>query len=115
MRGHRERVFRAMLGTQSGFSVAEASKFTPHGFRHVLVTAGAQLRRQGFVDTRGLGTLGHWTPGSIEPDKYDSFSGVIELDIRNAILGAFRDGWALAQEGELPIPFSGRLGFPLAA
>ena len=90
-------VFRAMLWTQCGFSVAEAAKLTPHGFRHVLVSAGAQLRRQGFVDTRGLGALGHWTPGSLEPEKYDSFSGVTELDTRNGIMGAFREGWAPAQ------------------
>ena len=52
-------VFRAMLCTQCGFSVAAAAELAPHGFRHILVSAGAQLRRQGFVDTRGLGTLGH--------------------------------------------------------
>jgi hypothetical protein len=107
-----ERVFRAMLCTQCGFSVAEASKFTPHGFRHVLVTAGAQLRRQGFVDTRGLGTLGHWTPGSIEPEKYDSSSGVTELDTRHVIMGAFREGWTPAQEGELSTPFVPRGSSP---
>ena len=73
-------VFRAMLRTQCGFSVAEAAKSTPHGFRHVLVSAGAQLRRLGSVETRGLETLGHWTPGSIEPEQYESFSGVPKLD-----------------------------------
>ena len=99
-------VFRAMLCTQCGFSVAAAAELAPHGFRHILVSAGAQLRRQGFVDTRGLGTLGHWAPGSIEPEKYDSFSGVTELDTRHVILGAFRDGWAPAQEGELSTPFN---------
>ena len=78
-------VFRAMLCTQCGLSVAEAAKFTPNGFRRVLVSAGAQLRRQGLVDTRGLGTLGHWTTGSTEPEKYDSFSGVTEYDTRNVI------------------------------
>ena len=92
--------------------VAEAAELTPHGFRHVLVSAGAQLRRQGFVDTRGLGTLGHWTPGSIEPEKYDSFSGVSELDTRNVIWGAFREGWAPAQEGELSTHFAPRGASP---
>ena len=71
-----ERALRAMLRTQCGFSVAETAELTPHGFRHVLASEGGPFRRQGFVDTRGLGTLGHWTPGSIEPEKYDTCSGV---------------------------------------
>ena len=75
-----ERAFRAMLCTRCGISVAEAAKFTPHGFRNIMVSAGVQRGRQGLVDTRGLGALGDWTPGSIGPEQYDSFSGVSELD-----------------------------------
>ena len=99
-------VFRAMLCTQCGFSVAAAAELAPNGFRHILVSAGAQLRRQGFVDTRGLGTLGHWAPGPIEPEKYDSFSGVTELDTRHAILVLF------ATAGRLPKRESCRLPSP---
>ena len=55
--------------------------------------------------------MGHWTPGSTEPERYDSRSGVTELDTRHYIMGAFRDGWAPAQEGELSTPYL-PLGIP---
>ena len=64
-------VFRAMLCTQCGFSVAAAAEVYIHGSRLILVSAVTQFRRLDVVDTRGLGTLGHWASGSIEPEKYD--------------------------------------------
>ena len=53
------RAMRALLVTQCGLSVADATRLTPQGFRHLLVTAGVQLRRQGHVDKCGPITLGH--------------------------------------------------------
>ena len=37
------RAMRALLVTQCGLCVADSSRLTPHGFRHLLVTAGVQL------------------------------------------------------------------------
>ena len=84
------RAMRALLVTQCGLSVEDAIRLTPHGFRHLLVTAGVQLRRQGHVDTCGLGTLGLWNRNSESIEQYDAESGVTQLDTRDNILDASR-------------------------
>ena len=61
------RAMRALLVTQCGLSAEDATGLTPHGFRHLLVTAGVQLRRQGHADKFGVGTLGHWNQNSEIP------------------------------------------------
>ena len=88
---------RALLVTQCGLTVEAAAELTPHGFRHVLVTAGTQLERQGHVARIGMGTLGHRELGSHMPDTYGNESGVSELCTRHIILTAFRGGWAPAR------------------
>ena len=90
---------RALLVTQCGLTVDAATELTLHGFRHVLVTAGVQLQRQGHVARFGLGTLGHWGLGSHMPGHYDNESGVIEFGTRDTIMTAFRGGWVPAWKG----------------
>ena len=80
----------------------EAVQFNPHGFRHILVSIGQQLRFQNIVSERDLERLGHWSKGSIMPDKYDSAAGVSELRARTALLDVVRNGWRPAKEGDLP-------------
>jgi len=99
------RALRAMLVTQCGLSAQAAAAHTPHGLRGVLNTAGQQLRRQGHVDERGMESLGHWERGSKMPGKYDTASGVGELDTRSVIVGALRAGWAPARDGEVSSPY----------
>ena len=82
--------------------VDEAVEFTPHGFRHVFIVAGQQLRAVGRLQADDLLTLGHWKPGSAMPRAYDSQAGVSELSARMAITDALRAGWRPVQEGDLP-------------
>ena len=91
------------------FSAAEAVQFNPHSFRHILVSVGAQLRGQNIVDERDSERLGHWSKGSAMPDKYDSAAGVSELRARSALLGAVRNGWRPAADGNLPPPIASSL------
>ena len=85
-----------------GMSVDEAVTFNPHGFRHILVTAGQQLKSLGLLVEGEVEVLGHWDKGSNMPAKYDSAAGVTELKARSTILSAFRSGWRPAADGEVP-------------
>ncbi len=80
-----ERVFRAMLCTQCGFTVADASKLTPTDSATFWCRRGHNFVGS-VLDARGLGTLGHWAAGWIGPEKYDACSGVIERDTRSVVL-----------------------------
>ena len=58
------RALHFLLIKYANKSPEEAVGYAPHGFRHVLIVAGQQLRSQGVVDQEGLEALGHWEPGS---------------------------------------------------
>ena len=59
-----ERALRAMLCTQCGLSVAEAAAHSPLWILPRSGIGGDSASQGGIVDTRGLGALGQWTPGS---------------------------------------------------
>ena len=82
----------------------EAARYNPHGFRHVMVTAGQQARALGALGEGDLERLGHWNKGSAMPLRYDSSAGVSELVVRSTITNAVRAGWRPAPEGNLPVP-----------
>mgnify|MGYP003324326614 CR=1 FL=1 len=78
--------------------------YTPHGCRHVMVTAGTQLAAQGMLEESALETLGHWEKGSKMPKLYNSAACVTELQTRTVIAEALRTGWRPASDGNLPTP-----------
>jgi hypothetical protein len=89
-----------------GMNANAAVEYNPHGFRHVLVSAGQQLRSQGVVDEGDLERLGHWSKGSNMPRKYDSCAGVSELKTRETLMRAIRNGWRPSPDGCLPAAVS---------
>ena len=86
-----------------GIAPQEAVTYNPHGFRHVMVGIGQQLKPFGVVSEEGLERLGHWEKGSAMPRRYDSAKGVTELRARSALLHEVRYGWRPAAEGSLPL------------
>jgi hypothetical protein len=92
-----------------GMNAQSAVEYNPHGFRHVLVSVGQQLRSLGIVEEGELERIGHWTKGSNMPRKYDSCAGVSELKVRETLMRAIRNGWRPAPEGCLPASASGFL------
>ena len=76
--------------------------FTPHGCRHVQVTAAQQLAQQHLLTENAVESLGHWERGSRMPRKYDAASCVTELSARKTIADAISSGWRPAADGELP-------------
>ena len=90
-----------IYGGESPSSVVE---YTPHGCRHVQVTAGAQLAAQGIISEQSLESLGQWERGSKMPKTYDSASCVSELQTRKVIADTLMAGWRPAEDGNLPLP-----------
>ena len=101
--GDFRRALHLLLVTYARLPADTAVEFTPHGFRHVLIIAGQQLRQEGLVQAEGLESLGHWEPGSRMPRAYDTESGVTELGTRHVISEAIRTGWRPVDEGSLPV------------
>ena len=91
-----------MLVVYMGMRPEEAIAFDPHGFRHILVTIGQQLKHSNVVKEGDLDRLGHWAHGSSMPRCYDSNSGVSEMSVRVALLSQVRKGWRPSPEGCLP-------------
>ena len=98
------RALHLLLMIHGGENPESVTDFTPHGCRHVLVTAGAQLVSQGLLETSSLETLGHWEKESKMPGKYDSASCVTELQTRSVIAETLRTGWRPSADGSLPVP-----------
>ena len=73
------RALHLVLMLACPMSATEAVEYNPHGFRHLLVSVGQQLRSFGVVSESDLERLGHWSKGSPMPGKYDSAAGVSEL------------------------------------
>ena len=78
--------------------------YTPHGCRHVSVTAATQLAFQGVISDSSIEYLGHWKKGSKMTRHYDSAACVTELSTRKTISDALRSGWRPATDGNLPTP-----------
>ena len=85
-----------------GFSATDGVSYNPHGLRHILVTAGQQLKHYGIVAEEDLDLLGHWARGSSMPRSYDASAGVSEMQVRSALLTQIRRGWWPSAEGCLP-------------
>ena len=96
------RALHLTLVLACSLSAAEAVLYNPHGFRHLLVSVGQQLRAFGVVSESDLERLGHWSKGSVMPIRYDAAAGVSELRARAALLNVVRNGWRPAKDGELP-------------
>ena len=106
--GDVRRALHLMLITFVGMSPQQAAEYNPHGFRHVLVTAGQQMCALGRALEEDLERLGHWAKNSSMPRKYDSTAGVTELSARVSIMQAFRSGWRPVGAGCMP----SRTGLP---
>ena len=98
------RSLHLLLMVYAGETPETVVNFTPHGCRHVQVTAGAQLASQGLLTDRSLETLGRWEKGSKMTGKYDAAACVTELQTRKTISDALRSGWRPAADGCLPAP-----------
>ena len=98
------RALHLVLMSQCGMSSSEAVSYSPHGFRHLLITIGQQLRTLGVVSEDDIERLGHWEKNSSMVRRYDSSAGVSELSTRATLLRAVRDGWRPAANGSLPNP-----------
>ena len=98
------RSLHVLLMVYGGESPETVIEFTPHGCRHVQVTAGTQLASQGLITERSLESLGHWEKGSKMTGKYDAAACVTELQTRKTISDALRTGWRPAADGCLPAP-----------
>ena len=98
------RTLHLILVTLCGMSTEQAAEYNPHGFRHLLLTMGQQLRTLGVVAEADLERLGHWCKGSSMVRDYDSSAGVSELAARASIVGAAREGWRPVESGMLPQP-----------
>ena len=98
------RAFHLLLMIYGGESPNTVIDYTPHGCRHVQVTAATQLASQGLMSDAAIEVLGHWEKGSKMPRLYDSSARVTELATRKTVLDAFRSGWRPASDGNLPAP-----------
>lgn len=79
-------------------SAEKACSFTPHSWRHLLITAARQL---GFNDDAQRET-GHWSMNSTMPRVYGSASCTVELMHKSQFMKAFHSIWRVAQAGAVP-------------
>ena len=100
--GDVRRMLHLMLVVYMHMKPEEAVTYNPHGFRHILVTIGQQLKHFNVVKESDLDQLGHWAHGSSMPRHYDSHSGVSEMSVRVALLRQVRRGWRPSPDGCLP-------------
>jgi hypothetical protein len=98
------RAYHLLLMVYGGESPSSVVEYTPHGCRHVQVTAGAQLAAQGIISEQSLESLGQWERGSKMPKSYDAASCVSELQTRKVIADTLLTGWRPAMDGNLPLP-----------
>ena len=98
------RSFHTLLMTYGGETPASVIAYTPHGCRHVQVTAGTQLAAQGLMTDAALECIGHWEKGSKMPRHYDSEACVTELQTRRTVTSAYRSGWRPSKDGCMPTP-----------
>ena len=98
------RAYHLLLMIYGGESPSSVVEYTPHGCRHVQVTAGAQLAAQGIISEQSLESLSQWERGSKMPKTYDSASCVSELQTRKVIADTLMAGWRPAMDGNLPLP-----------
>ena len=89
--------------------------YTPHGCRHVQVTAAQQLAQQKLMTENAVESLGHWERGSKMPKRYDAASGVTELSARKVVSDALRGGWRPAADGQLPASATLPIGLPASS
>ena len=104
------RAFHTLLMVYGGETPETVTTYTPHGCRHVQVTAGMQLAAQGLMTDSALERLGHWEKGSKMPRHYDSEACVTELQTRKTVTSAYRGGWRPASDGSMPAPATPAMG-----
>jgi hypothetical protein len=69
------RALHLILITFLGIVPQEAVTFNPHGFRHIMVSIGQQLRPFGIVSEEDLERLGHWDSPGIPPGFSRDYGG----------------------------------------
>ena len=89
--------------SQCGMTASEAVSYSPHGFRHLLIMIGQQLRYLGVVTKGDTERLGHREKNSSMVRRYDASAGVSGLSTRTALTGV-REGWRPVANGSLPCP-----------
>ena len=98
------RAWHLLLMVYGGESPQTVVEYTPHGCRHIQVTAATQLAAQGLLGDTALEAIGHWERGSKMPRHYDTAKCVTELQARKSVTDAVRSGWRPAEDGNLPMP-----------
>ena len=90
----------AVVLTESGAcpEIKDAAEFTPHSFRHFLVTVARQLR----MTPTEVATIGHWSEGSTMPARYDSFECVNEAAVKSSVVDALAAGYRMVGPFEVP-------------
>ena len=120
MRGFQERAAsysdalngtRYIMVTVLGMTPEDACRYSEHGWRHVIITAGRQLKRPLTRDQQN--EVGHWVENSSMPKVYDAVASSVELQAKARVVEAFREGRRLLEPGELNGPTDGSEGLPL--
>ena len=98
--GGAQRGLQAAL-IEVGVPVDEAVTFSPHSFKHLLVTAGRQLQ----VPEPLIDVMAGWTvkASSGKPAVYDSVAASSELLYKDFIHRNVQQGWSLSKEGAIPL------------
>ena len=74
-----DRSLHLLLMLYGGETPESVVDYTPHGCRHVEVTAGTQLASQRILGEASLERLGQWEEGANMFRRYDSAACVTEL------------------------------------
>ena len=98
------RMMHLMLIVYMGLPTEDSVGYTPHGFRHVLVTAAQHLKIFGVVKEDELEVLGYWFWGSSMSSNYDMAAGATKMKGRSTVMSQIRKGWRPVPEGSYPSP-----------
>ena len=75
-------------------------RYTLHSGKNFYPTCGGQMR----MEREKRNKLGHWATLSSMAERYDRSTCSTELQLRNDILSAIKEGWAPVESFQIPAP-----------
>ena len=102
---------RFIMVKELGMTPEEACCYSEHGWRHVIITAGRQLKNPLTRDQQN--EVGHWVENSAMPKVYDAVASSVELQAKARVIEAFQGGRRLLEPGELGDPNVNVGGLPV--
>ena len=102
---------RFIMVTELGMTPEEACRYSEHGWRHVIITAGRQLKTP--LTRYQQNEVGHWVENSSMPKVYDAVASSVELQAKARVIEAFQGGRRLLEPGELRGPCEDIGGLPV--